>query len=146
MNRTLWVKGGRKCLYFGILCISTFKERKKKYFQLYSLLKADCAFTVFGACIKKPYFYAICGSFNESVYYLMCKCEEINDWRIQGFGKEDLDFDWLVRVFTDEFFVIVRKLVRFFRLAMNLRARFVEDYVSFFFLRISCQFTMTYDR
>ena len=37
-----------------------------------------------------PYFCPMCGGLDESVYHLMCECEELSDWRLEVFGRRGL--------------------------------------------------------
>ena len=43
------------------------------------------------------------------MYSFICECEELNDWRIEVFGRENIGFDWLGRVRADECFIECQK-------------------------------------
>jgi len=45
-----------------------------------------------------PVFCPMCGGSNESVYHLIHECKEMRDLRTEVLGREDSDFEWLVRV------------------------------------------------
>ena len=34
-----------------------------------------------------PYFCRLCGGLGESVYHLMCECEELIDWTVEVYGR-----------------------------------------------------------
>ena len=55
-----------------------------------------------------PYFRPVCGGLDESVYNLMCDCEEPSDWKLEVFRRGSYDFKWLVRVCVDEHFMGIR--------------------------------------